>query len=183
MADPPAGTGGKPRRMRNWEAISAIIALLGLIAALIFNGIQAADSADAQRQTQHATELSQQATELTLLTQLQSMLNDSVYARTPYASQFQALRAGRLNKLAAQPYQAVVREASDMDYLAWLFNQGYLAVPGADRLWGPLMVCEFKNAIYPALGHATQDFPNLSRFIDHRGANLERGAPPCNQSQ
>ena len=108
--DTPGGSSNVASRLqgekkgRNWEAISAVIAMCALVGALIFNGIQVSDSADAQRQSQHATELSEQATELGLLTQLQSFLNDSVYARTPYARQFQALRAGRITKLAAQPY-------------------------------------------------------------------------------
>ncbi len=32
-----------------------------------------------------------------------------------------------------------------MDYFAWLFNSRVLTAPGADRLWGPVMVCEWNK--------------------------------------
>ncbi|MDX6588899.1 MAG: hypothetical protein QOI84_173, partial [Solirubrobacterales bacterium] len=44
-------------RRERWAAVSGIIAALSLTAALVFNGIQAHDSAVAQRQTKLATEL------------------------------------------------------------------------------------------------------------------------------
>lgn len=155
-----------------WTAISGIVAALSLAAALIFNGIQAHDSAVAQHQAQLATELG-------LLTQLQSVMSDSVYSRVAYAAQFRELRAGRRDGLSPRAYRALAEEAANMDYFAWLFDNGYLTVAGADELWGPRMVCEYKRAFAPALDRPTRDLPNLLRFIQQRGRKLSHLAASC----
>jgi hypothetical protein len=65
-----------------------------------------------------------------------------------------------------------------MDYFAWLFNNDHLTVPNADRLWGPLMVCEWKKAIAPAISNPVRDLPNLLRFIREREKKFS-GRAPC----
>jgi hypothetical protein len=148
------------RRVR-WEAVSGTIAVVSLVAALVFNGLQVRESASAQRQARLATELG-------LLTQLQGVMNESVFSRVPYARQFEDLAAGRRTTVTHAAYEAVAREASNMDYFAWLFNHGYLTTPGADRLWGPRMICEWKQAFAPVFAHATQDLPELLKFVRER---------------
>ena len=169
-SEPGSNANGK-RWWANWQAISALIAVGGLIAAIVFNAVQVRSSADAQRQSKLATELG-------LLTQLQDVMNRSVASRVPYARQFQALRAGRRSQLSADAYRAVIQEASNMDYFAWLFNHSYITAPGADRLWGPRMICEYKQAFAPAIANPAQDLPNLLRFIQERGRELS-GLSPC----
>jgi hypothetical protein len=159
----------KPQRA-SWQAISAAIAILTLAAALVFNGLQLRSSADAQRQSKLATELG-------LLTQLQDVMNKSIASRVPYDRQFQDLRAGR-RPLTLDAYRAVSQEGSNMDYFAWLFNNGYLTAPGADRLWGPRMICEWNKAIAPAIGDPAQNLPSLYRFVVERNAELS-GLVPC----
>jgi hypothetical protein len=156
----------RPQRA-SWQAISAAIAILSLAAALVFNGLQVRSSANAQRQSRLATELG-------LLTQLQDVMNTSVASRVPYARQFQDLRAGRRGQLTPDAYQAVIQEGSNMDYFAWLFSSGYLTAPGADRLWGPRMICEYKQALAPAISDPAQALPNLVQFIQERGTELSR---------
>lgn len=155
-----------------WAAWSAIVAVLSLAAALVFNGIQARDSAIAQRQAKLATELG-------LLTQLQDAMSESVYSRVPYHRQFRQLRAGRRGRLTSSAYRVTVIEAANMDYFAWLFNSGHLTAEGADELWGPRMVCEYKLAFAPALRNPTRDLPNLIEFIQERGRRLSRLAGIC----
>lgn len=157
-----------------WAAWSAIVAALSLAAALIFNGIQVHNSAVAQRQAKLATELG-------LLMQLQNVMSESVYSRGPYARQFRQLRAGRRRGLTPPAYRVTAGEAANMDFFAWLFNNGYLTVPGADKLWGPRMICEYKLAFAPAFKDPTLDLPDLVEFIQERGPRLERldRARPC----
>jgi len=156
-------------RLAAW---SAVIAALSLAAALGFNGWQAHESAVAQRQSKLATELG-------LLTQLQGAMSESVYSRVPYHQQFRALRAGRRGRLTPAAYRATVIEAANMDYFAWLFNSEHLTVDGADELWGPLMVCEYKLAFAPALRSSTRDLPHLIEFIQERGHRLSRLIGSC----
>ena len=160
------------RTGNRWAAVSGVVAALSLAAALIFNGIQVRDGAEAQRQAQIATELS-------LLTQLQSSMSDSVYSRVRYNRQFRELRAGQRNGLTSPAYRALAEEGANMDYFAWLFNNGYLTADGADALWGPRMVCEYKRAFALGLHNPTRDLPNLLLFIQQRGPKLSHLAQSC----
>lgn len=162
----------RPGKDNRWAARSAIVAALSLAAALVFNGIQAHNGAVAQNQAKLATELG-------LLTQLENLMSDSVYSRTPYARQFRQLRAERRRRLTATAYRVTAREAATMDYLAWLFNEGYLNIAGADQLWGPRMTCEYKRAFAPAFRDPALDLPDLVRFIQERGRELSRLAERC----
>jgi hypothetical protein len=144
--------------------------MLSLVGALVFNGVQVRSSASSQRQSKLATELG-------LLTQLQAVINQSVYSRVPYARQFRELRHGRRTRLTKAAYRSTAEEASNMDYFAWLFNNGYLTARDADRLWGPRMICEWKRAFAPALPNAPQDLPNLLLFVQKRQRALSRLVP------
>ena len=154
---------------RNWVALSsAIVAALSLIAALVFSSIQLRDAAESQHQTKLATELG-------LLTQLQGVISQSAYSRVPYEHQFRELRAGRRSRLTPAAYRVTSEEASNMDYFAWLFNNHYLNARGAEELWGPRMICEYKRAFAPAFQEAARDLTNLFEFVrarDHALSHL-----------
>lgn len=156
----------------DWARWSAIVAALSLVAALVFNGIQVRDSAVAQNEARVATELG-------LLTQLQNVMSESVYRRVQYAPEFQQLRAGERSRLSPAAYRATVEESANMDYLAWLFNNHHLTIDGADELWGPRMICEYKRAFAPSLSTPAQDLPELIRFIQQRGPKLSKLGQAC----
>jgi hypothetical protein len=149
----------------NWVAFSAVIATLSLVAALVFSAIQLRDAAVSQRQTKIATELG-------LLTQLQTVISRSAYSRVPYEQQFRELRAGRRSVLTADAYRATAEEAANMDYFAWLFNNRYVTARGAEELWGPRMICEYKRAFAPAFQEAARDLTNLFEFVRARDRAL-----------
>jgi hypothetical protein len=155
-----------------WAAWSALVAALSLAAALVFNGIQVHDGAVAQRQAQLTSELG-------MLMTLQALMSESVYGRTPYARQFQQLEAKRRRELTPSAYRATAKEAANMDYFAWLFNEGYLRIDGADQLWGPRMICEYKQAFAPAFQDPVRDLSNLVEFIRERGRELSRLTERC----
>lgn len=156
-------------RKTNW---AVIVAAASLVVALAFNGLQARDSAHAQNQARLATQLG-------VLTQLQNVMSESVYRRVQFAKQFKELRAGRRGSLTPAAYQATVEEAANMDYMAWLFNHGYLSVEAADQLWGPRMVCEYEKAFAPSLPTPAQDLPALVEFIRERGPVLTKLGEDC----
>jgi hypothetical protein len=160
-------------RVRNhWQAISVLIAVATLIGALVFNGIQVSASADAQRQAKLATELG-------LLTQLQTVMTQSVYKRVQYANQFRQLRAGRRATLSPDAYRRTAEEGATMDYVAWLFDKGYVASGQADQLWGPRMLCEYRQAFAPGLRDPAHDLSDLVEFIQERGRRLSRLVERC----
>ncbi len=149
----------------NWIAVSAVVATLSLIAALVFSGIQLKDAASAQHETKLATELG-------LLTQLQSVLSQSAYSRVPYEPQFRELREGRRSAVSTAAYRVAAEEAANMDYFAWLFDNHYLVAHGAEELWGPRMICEYKRAFAPAFQQAARDLTNLYEFVRLRDRAL-----------
>jgi hypothetical protein len=151
---------------------SAVIAALSLVIALAFNGIQVRDSTAAQQQAKTATELA-------LLAQIQSAMTRSVYSRVPYVEQFRELRTQRRTELSSSAYRVTAEEAANMNYFAWLFNNGYLNAKGADELLGPQMVCEFQNAFAPALKNPAGELSDLVQFIQERRPKLERIAKAC----
>jgi len=156
----------------DWSRSAVIVATLSLLVALVFNSVQARSTAESQDDARLATELG-------LLTQLQSVMSNSVYARVQYAPQFRQLRSGSRRQLTPPAYRATVEEAANMDYLAWLFNNGYLTSDGADGLWGPRMICEYKQAFAPGLSTPAQDLPELVRFIQERGPELTSLGQTC----
>jgi hypothetical protein len=153
-------------------ALPGIVAVLSLIVALVFNGIQAHDSAVAQHESKLASELS-------LMTQLQNSMNESVYNRVQFAHQFRQMRAGRRGQLTRPAYRAMAEEAANMDYFAWLFNSGFLDADGSDQVWGPRMICEYKRAFAPALPDPAQELPELLHFIESRGPHLSHLGQRC----
>jgi hypothetical protein len=160
------------RVREHWQGISALVAVASLVAALVFNGIQVSASADAQRQAKLATELG-------LLTQLQNVMTQSVYQRVRYSKQFRQLRSGARPRLSSEAYRRTAEEAATMDYVAWLFDKGYVASGRADQLWGPRMLCEYRQAFAPGLRDPAHDLPDLIEFIQARGRRLSRLVERC----
>lgn len=166
------GSAGEARRGSRWTRVPVVVGVLSLLVALVFNGIQAHDSAIAQHEAKLASELS-------LMTQLQDAMNATVYNRVQFGRQFAQMRDGKRGELTPPAYRAVAEEAANMDYFAWLFNSGFLDAPGADKVWGPRMVCEYKRAFAPALPEPAQELPELLRFIESRGVRLSRLGQHC----
>jgi hypothetical protein len=164
--------GGKEKAAKAATWAGVAVAVLGLAAALVFNGIQVRDSARAQRQSKTATELA-------LLAQIQSTLIESAYQRIHFVQEFRDLREGRRANLSNDAYRVVAEEGANMNYYAWLFNHGYLTAEGADELFGPQMICEYKQAVAPAFEEAPRELPDLVEFIQARGTRLEKLAEAC----
>jgi hypothetical protein len=54
-----------------------------------------------------------------------------------------------------------------MDYLAWLYNNNYVAIPGSRQLWGRRMTCIYITATLLYTASAVQDrVRNLERFVN-----------------
>jgi hypothetical protein len=141
-----------------WARWSVLVALLSLIAALIFNGIQVRGSAEAQRQAKVATELG-------LLAGIQTAMTESIYAKVPYSDELGELEAGKRTRISTAAYRAVAEEAYGMNYFAWLFNHDYLDAPEADELLGPVMVCEYEKTFTRVFAAPAGEVPELARFV------------------
>jgi hypothetical protein len=166
-ADEPIRTAAK----EHWAALSVVVAVLSLAAALVFNGLQVRENAKSQTQAKVANEVG-------LLTQLQNTMRESLYGTTPYRAEFDRLRQEGVAALSPAAYQVMAEESSNMEYFAWLFDNGYLTASGASELWGPRMICEFREVFAPAFKDAADELPDLYQFIVER-PDLSRLAGDC----
>ena len=153
-----APTAARSRR-RHIIDISAITAIASLVVALVFNGIQVSDSADQAR-------ASRQATELGLLTQLNGIVAQSEATVSPLDNEFK--QTEELNRqLSAKTEASLAVTLKNLDYLAWLFNNGFVSIPGARALWGRRMECMYATAVLVYGPTANVRLPNLERFVGY----------------
>lgn len=150
----------------NWTAISVLLGALSIAGSSIFSGLQIHAAEQAERSSRVTSELA-------VLTQLQGTFSDAYYSRVPYEKQYVELKGGRRDYVSVPAEQAVGKEASVMDFFAWLFDHGHVTAPGAVRLWGPTMICEYQNAFAPVFREPAVDLPNLVEFIQRYGRALE----------
>jgi hypothetical protein len=104
-----------------------IVAIVSLVAAVVFNALQVRDSANAERESRLASQLA-------LFTQLdQSIRSANVVFEDP------ALLAHDgpwFDAHLGAPLSLRLRAAlGNMDYIAFMFDHGYIAFPGARERW------------------------------------------------
>jgi hypothetical protein len=140
------------RRAVPWERIASLTAIASLVAALAFNGLQA-------RQAERATNEGRKATELQVFTQLHQLVNDSS------SSLSVSERSMSSRQLSAAEDRRLSNAANNAEYLAWLFEGGYVHLPGAEQLWAPAIRCLYDTVSYfysPA--EIAAAFPTLTVF-------------------
>jgi len=132
-----------------------MLTLLGLAITLAFNTLGVRDTAHQATETKRATQLS-------LFTQLDQELNGSVRS-------LEGLHVGVSGHLTTAQRDVLHHAYDDLNYTAWLFNHGYLTLPGSKALVFSRLCEGYRNAIY---------FGGTSRMTEVRktvGAN-----PHCN---
>lgn len=143
----------RARHKRHAIRLGTALTLLGLGITLAFNTLGVRDTAHQQTETRRAAQLS-------LFTQLDQELNGSV----------RSLEGLHVNGHLTTPQRNVLHHAyDDLNYMAWLFNNGYLTLPGSKALVFSRLCEGYRNAIY---------FGGTSRMTEVKktvGAN-----PHCN---
>lgn len=154
-------------RRRHLVDVSALTAIASLVVALIFNGLAVRDSAKQESETRLATQLQ-------LLTQLNGLVAQSESTVQPLDAEF--LRAeARDAQLSYQTNSEFSDALKNMDYLAWLFNNGYVGIRSSRELWGQRMECMYVSAVLVYGPTVEQRLQNLARFVDlPRGASFTR---------
>jgi uncharacterized coiled-coil protein SlyX len=174
VTDSPAAqevdSGPKSRRvLPHLRNISSATAIASLAVALFFNALQVRDSAHQERQTRIATQLQ-------LLTQLNGLVTETQTQVDPNSRELRLASsdAGSVSRPTNAKFSIALK---DMDYLAYLFNNGYVDIPTARALWAQRMDCFFVRArlVY---GTAVVDrrLVNLARFAGPSGSHREAAA-------
>jgi hypothetical protein len=146
------------RRLLRIESVSVLVALGSLIAALVFSTVQA--------------RLTKEATELQLLTQLHALVTES-QATVDLAQVQKSIDDGSYaGGLDYKQNQQLTRAASNMDYLAWLFEEDFIDLPRAGKLWQPAMRCFYE---------AGRHFWGVEKMRASYGSltRAARGGEPC----
>jgi hypothetical protein len=134
-----------------------LTAIASLIVALVFSAVQAHDTATQAGATRLATELQ-------LLTQLNALVTQSQTTLNPVSQQF--LRAERTSYVLPATTNTNFRATLiNLNYLAWLFNNGFISVPGARQQWQRSMDCLFATAILVYGRSVSGRLPALERFV------------------
>lgn len=152
--------GGLHLRRRHLVDISALTAIASLVVALVFNGLAVRDSANQEKETRLATQLQ-------LLTQLDGLVAQTQATVAPRDAEFLTAEA-RSGTLSAHTNSDFAVALKDMDYLAWLLNNRYVAISGARQLWSRRMVCLYVTAVLVYGAPAAERLENLARFVDLR---------------
>lgn len=141
----------RARHKRHAIGLGTVLTVLGLGITLAFNTLGVRDTAHQERETKRATQLS-------LFTQLDQELNGSVRS-------LEGLQVNANGHLTTAQRNALHHSYDDLNYMAWLFNNGYLTLPGSKALVFSRLCEGYRNAIY---------FGDLSRMTEVKktvGAN------------
>ena len=110
------------KRNISWAAISSMAAIVALIISLIFNVISV-------RQTTHATQLQ-------IITEAHQMVNNSAHSfDAKYGDELKLYLDDGKMLLSEEAISDLTQTLNDFEYMAWLFNKGYVKDVGGEELW------------------------------------------------
>jgi hypothetical protein len=122
-------------RKRATRDVSVVVGVISLIAAVIFSGIQVRDSARSIEQNRRALELQKRSTDFQTLISVTSALQRST------AEVEQAISSGDKYGPPIAPMLSAMRRNEP---IAFALNRGLVVIPGAERLWGNLLYCNWR---------------------------------------
>ncbi len=168
---------GSPRW---WRDVATLVGVLGLLVTLVFNTIAVRGQLDqARRDADRAVE-TRRYTEIGVLTQLASEARAS--DRVIESGRLLDLRCDTdftFSKLKRRDEAALRQALGVYDYMAWLFNEGDIALSTARRLWGPRVIDAADLGSKLLSKREVEDrWPELWRFAAHAEPSL-RPAPRC----
>jgi hypothetical protein len=137
----------------SWEAAGVVVGVLSLAGALFYSALQ----------LRHTRE----ATQLQLMTELNTQLNDSMARLWMHEDEVLAIQGDDTKFLSQRAIADIDRATLYMEYWAWMLRSEFVTLPDARELWGPSMACRYENVI---LADASPDavaeaYPNLTDFV------------------
>jgi hypothetical protein len=146
-------------RQHKTRDISVVVGIISLVAAVIFSAIQVRDSARSNEQSRRALELQQRSTDfqtlITVSTALQRSITEAEHALTSAGDDGEYPPVG--------PMLSAMRRNEP---IAFALNHGLVVIPGAERLWGNLLYCNWKYVqASPYRARFPRHLPETVRFI------------------
>ena len=170
-----------PDRRKWWRDVATVVAVLGLLVTLIFNTVGVWAQLDQDREDAARAKVEERrAEEARLYTQIGVLTQLAGAAR----SSQRVIDRSRLPDLRCDPgYHgsdlrpkdaADLREALGVyDFMAWLFNEGYLPADKALPIWAPRLIdaAQMGETLRSAK-ELRSDFPQLAGFYAHADRSL-----------
>jgi hypothetical protein len=152
---------GRRRPRLHWPAIGSLLAVASLVAALVFNGLGVRDSARQQRASARQESQARAATQLQLLTQLNAVVNDADLQIVGVLNRSNKPHVG----LSDHERALLDHALGDFDYVAWLFENGYLTLEPAKRYWANSIRCARDTALLlERRAYVNLNFRSLSSY-------------------
>jgi hypothetical protein len=149
-------SGPDTSRRRTTRDISVVVGIVSLVAAVIFSGIQVRDSARSIEQSRRALELQQRSTDFQTLISVTSALQRSTT---------EVERAG--SKGSREALAAMLSAMRRNEPIAFALNRGLVVIPGAERLWGNLLYCNWRSIQgSPYRARFPRYLPETVRYIE-----------------
>jgi hypothetical protein len=147
----------RPWRRPAGRDISVVVAVLSLIAALVFSALQMRDSARSIDQSQRSLALQQRANDFQTLISVSTTLQRSHEQMTELI-----LRGGG----GASTSTRLVEALGPNETIAFSLNRRLVSMPGAETLWGNLLYCNWRMARGSTYGNRIPPyFPELARYV------------------
>jgi hypothetical protein len=156
---------GAPQSQRSrrlhWPTVGTVIAVTSLVAALVFNGLGVRDSARQQRLSTRQESEARATTQLQLLTQLNAVVNDADLQVADVLNRVNKPHVG----LSVHERALLDHALGDFDYVAWLFENGYLTLEPAKRYWANAIRCaRYTALLLERRADVYINFPNLASY-------------------
>lgn len=165
------------RAKLRWQQIATIIAALAFIATVVVNSVQLSNSGTALDESRRALDQNRRASELQQLSEIDGLIRSSngVFGSSGVAALPRT--KGYLEHRWTTGLSRQVRVAlGNMDYIAFLFNDRYLTLPGAWPRWHNALICAWKVAAFEMPDVAAVQWPDLRRV--GRSSTCVGGAQP-----
>ncbi len=167
--NPDAPADGSSRRVRSWNA-PLLVALASVLVALIYNGVQASNTAKQLDQGQETLELSRQADTFATLME--------IHDRIVRAGAQTNSAAAALGEDPSDPELIrLLNAVTPLEGVVFTLEDGVLPA-GTERLWAKYLACDYQLAsAEKALGGGlAQWVPRLSDFAERHAVPPERCA-------
>jgi hypothetical protein len=135
-----------------------VVAVLSLIAALVFSALQMRDSARSIDQSQRSLALQQRANDFQTLISVSTTLQRSHEQLTEIL-----VKDGRLGAVTSP---RLIEALRPNETIAFSLNRKLVSMPGAETVWGNLLYCNWQMArqsVYRA--RFPPYFPELVRYV------------------
>ena len=152
----------RSKTFRRGRDISAVVAVVTLVAALVFNGFQVRASSEQLKQSERSLALQRQVNDFQTLIAVSTTLEKS-------QAKMNEILSGSRNLNSQAAVLGLIAALRPNEPIAFALNHGIVEIPGASALWGNLLACNWQFATHNKFAaRFPRYFPELVAYVKHR---------------